>query len=165
MAAHAGMASERLPIAVHFGEDRHHPFSGAFQQGCTNLGRCDIGCPRMSKNTVDITYVARAESHGAEVYPLHEVLRVDPPASTGGAWGVAFRDLQYRTHGEVSAPVLVLAAGTLGSTRLLLKNRRRLPRLSPALGTRFSATATRCRWRSIRRRPTSPVRARSSARR
>jgi cholesterol oxidase len=138
MAAHAGMASERLPIAVHFGEDRHHPFSGAFQQGCANLGRCDIGCPRMSKNTVDITYVARAESHGAEVYPLHEALRIDPPASTGGAWRVGFRDLQYRTDGEVGAPVLVLAAGTLGSPRLLLKNRRRLPRLSPALGTRFS---------------------------
>ena len=32
----------------------------------------------------------------------------------------------------------MLAAGTLGSTRLLLQNRRRLPRLSPALGTRFS---------------------------
>jgi cholesterol oxidase len=138
MAAHAGMASERLPIAVHFGEDRHHPFSGAFQQGCANLGRCDIGCPRMSKNTVDIMYVARAESHGAEVYPLHEALRIDAPASAGGAWRVGFRDLQYRTDGEVSAPVLVLAAGTLGSTRLLLKNKRRLPRLSPALGTRFS---------------------------
>ncbi|MBW3551851.1 MAG: GGDEF domain-containing protein, partial [Proteobacteria bacterium] len=34
--------------------------------------------------------------------------------------------------------MLVLAAGTLGSTRLLLANRRRLPRLSPALGSRYS---------------------------
>jgi cholesterol oxidase len=32
----------------------------------------------------------------------------------------------------------VLAAGTLGTTRLLLRNRRRLPRLSPALGSRYS---------------------------
>ena len=32
----------------------------------------------------------------------------------------------------------MLAAGTLGSTRLLLQNRKRLPGLSPALGTRFS---------------------------
>jgi cholesterol oxidase len=138
MAARAGLPSERLPIAVHFGADRRHPFSGAFQQGCDNLGRCDIGCPRMAKNTVDITYVARAESFGAEVYPLHEVLRIDPPPGEGGVWRVGFRDLQYRIDGEVSAPVLVLAAGTLGSSRLLLKNKRRLPRLSPALGTRFS---------------------------
>jgi cholesterol oxidase len=32
----------------------------------------------------------------------------------------------------------VLAAGSLGTTRLLLKNRKRLPNLSPALGARFS---------------------------
>jgi cholesterol oxidase len=92
----------------------------------------------MSKNTVDITYVARAETFGAEVFPLHEVQRIDPPERRGDAWRVGFRDLQYRTSGEVSAPVLVMAAGTLGSTRLLLQNRKRLPRLSPALGTRFS---------------------------
>ncbi|MEY2442802.1 MAG: cholesterol oxidase [bacterium] len=138
MAAHAGLVSERLPIAVHFGEDREHPFSGVFQQGCDNLGRCDIGCPRMSKNTVDITCVARAEQYGAEVFPLHEVQRIDPPAQDGDPWRVSFRDLQYGIDGEVKAPVLVLAAGSLGSTRLLLKNKRRLPRLSPALGTRFS---------------------------
>jgi len=138
MAARAGLTPSRLPIAVHFGEDRRHPFSGVPQQGCDNLGRCDIGCPRNARNTVDITYVARAESHGAEVYPLHEVLQIDPPERAGDAWRVRFRDLQYRTGGEVSAAVVVLAAGTLGSTRLLLKNRRRLRRLSPALGTRFS---------------------------
>ncbi len=138
MAVDAGRAPVGLPIAVHFGEDRRHPFSGVFQQGCTNLGRCDVGCPRMSKNTVDITYVARAETHGAEVYPLHEVQRFDPPGSAGGDWRVGFRDLQYRTRGEVRAPLLVLAAGTLGTTRLLLRNRGRLARLSPALGTRYS---------------------------
>jgi cholesterol oxidase len=138
MAARAGLVSSRLPIAVHFGEDRRHPFSGVPQQGCDNLGRCDIGCPRNARNTVDITYVARAESHGAEVFPLHEVSQIEPPARAGEHWRVRYRDLQYRIGGEVSAPVVVLAAGTLGSTRLLLKNRRRLPRLSPALGTRFS---------------------------
>jgi len=138
MAARAGLTATRLPIAVHFGSDRRHPFSGVPQQGCDNLGRCDIGCPRNARNTVDITYVARAESHGAEVYPLHEVLRIDAPENDGGQWRVGFRDLQYRTAGEVRAPVVVLAAGALGSTRLLLKNRRRLRRLSPALGTRFS---------------------------
>jgi cholesterol oxidase len=134
----AGHPATRLPLAVYFGEDRRHPFSGVPQQGCTNTGRCDIGCPRHAKNTVDITYVARAEAHGAEVYPLHEVQRIDPPPRAGGMWRVGFRDLQYRTRGAVEAPVVVLAAGCVGSSRLLLRNRRRLPGLSPALGTRFS---------------------------
>lgn len=138
MAESAGRSALALPIAVHFGADRRHPFSGVHQQGCDNLGRCDVGCPRMSKNTVDITYVARAETFGAEVYPLHEVHRIDAPQRHGDGWRVGFRDLQYKTGGEVRAPVLVLAAGTLGSTRLLLRNRRRLSRLSPALGSRYS---------------------------
>ena len=138
MGRRAGREPSRLPLAVHFGEGRRHPFSGVFQQGCDNLGRCDIGCPLLAKNTVDITYIARAEAHGAEVYPLHEVLRIDPPPEAGGRWRVGFRDLQYRIRGEVEAPVLVLAAGTVGSSRLLLKNQRRLGGLSPALGTRFS---------------------------
>jgi cholesterol oxidase len=138
MADRAGRTPERLPLAVHFGENRRHPFSGVFQQGCQNLGRCDAGCPVLAKNTVDITYLARAEAHGAEVYPLREVLRMDPPTGAGGAWRVGFRDLQYRISGSVEAPLLVLAAGTLGSSRLLLKNRGRLGHLSPALGSRFS---------------------------
>jgi cholesterol oxidase len=138
MAEHAGRAAERLPIAVHFGADRTHPFSGVAQKGCQNLGRCDIGCPVLAKNTIDITYLARAESHGAEVFPLRDVERIDPPAGAGGHWRVGFRDLQYHNNGSVEAPLLVLAAGTIGSSRLLLKNRKRLPRLSAALGSRFS---------------------------
>jgi len=138
MAGHAGRTPERLPLAVHFGESRHHPFSGVFQQGCQNLGLCDAGCPVLAKNTVDITYLARAEAQGAEVFPLHEVQRIDPPSGPGGAWRVGFRDLEQRVDGTVEAPLLVLAAGTIGTSRLLLKNRGRLGHLSPALGSRFS---------------------------
>jgi cholesterol oxidase len=134
-AAAAGQDASRLPLAVHFGPDRRHPLSGVFQHGCDNLGRCDIGCPRGARNTVDVTYLAHAENNGAEVYPLHEVKRIE---RAGGDWSVMFEDLQYRVRGSVAAPVLVLAAGALGSPRLLLKNRSRLGGLSPALGSRFS---------------------------
>ena len=138
MAERAGRSATRLPLAVHFGQRRRHPFSDVFQQGCQNLGRCDLGCPVLAKNTIDITYIARAEAHGAEVFPLHEVTRIDPPGSNAGRWRLGFRDLQYRIDGSVEAPIVVLAAGTVGSSRLLLKNRARLRRLSPALGSRFS---------------------------
>jgi cholesterol oxidase len=137
-AGRAGRPAERLPIAVHFGDDRAHPLSGAAQQGCTNLARCDLGCPRHAKNTVDITYIARAETLGAEVRPLHEALTIESPDGRNRNWRVGFRDLERGDRGEVEAPVAILSAGSLGSTRLLLKNRKRLPRLSPALGQRFS---------------------------
>jgi cholesterol oxidase len=130
--ARAGRAAERLPIAVHFGAEREHPFSGVRQGGCENLGRCDIGCPVRAKNTVDITYLARAEQLGAEVRPLHLVTKLEP------GWKVTFKRLGGGGEGTVEADRVVLAAGTLGSTRLLLQNRKSLPGLSPALGTRFS---------------------------
>jgi cholesterol oxidase len=133
-----GKQAQRLPLAVNFDAEREHPFSGIHQQRCENLGRCDSGCPIHAKNTVDITYIARAERFGAEIHQHHEALRIDPPASAGGHWRVGFRDLARRVSGEARAPVLVLAAGSLGSTRLLLKNRARLPLLSVALGSRFS---------------------------
>jgi len=136
--AHVGREATPLPIAVHFGEARRHPFSGAPQEGCQNLARCDLGCPIHAKNTVDITYIARAEAHGAEVRPLHLAGGLEPPQSQGGNWAVAFKDLDDGSSGIVEAPTVVLAAGTLGSSRLLLTNRRRLPDLSPALGSRFS---------------------------
>ncbi|MET0973282.1 MAG: GMC oxidoreductase [Thermoleophilaceae bacterium] len=136
LAARAGMTAERLPLAVNFEAERLNPFSGVPQGRCENLARCNIGCPLHAKNTVDITYVARAEQVGAEVFPLHEVERLERAA--GGGWQVSYRDLETRARGVVSAPVVVLAAGTIGSTRLLLKNRRRIGSLSPALGTRFS---------------------------
>jgi cholesterol oxidase len=135
---HVGKRAEPLPIAVHFGEAREHPFSGVRQEGCQNLGRCDAGCPVHAKNTVDITYLARAEAHGAEVRPLHLVKEIVPPASPGGEWSVSFEHLGDGEDGSVEAPILILAAGTVGSSRLLLENRRRLPALSAALGSRFS---------------------------
>jgi cholesterol oxidase len=138
LGAQAGHEAAPLPIAVHFGEPRRHPFSGVAQEGCQNLGLCDAGCPVNAKNTVDITYVARAEVHGAQVRPLHLVTGIEPPSRPGERWTVAFRGLESGQSGTVEAPTVVLAAGTLGSSRLLLTNQRRLPGLSPALGTRFS---------------------------
>jgi cholesterol oxidase len=139
MARNAGRQADPLPLAVHFGDDREHPFSGVRQQGCQNLGRCDLGCPVLAKNTVDITYIARAERFGAEVHPHRLVTAVRPPARPGGRWQVTFRRLDAEGgSGVVEARAVVLAAGTLGSPRILLTNRRALPRLSPALGSRFS---------------------------
>jgi cholesterol oxidase len=140
MAAAAGEQATGLPIAVYFGDhDRVNPFGGVPQSPCTNLARCNIGCPNHAKNTIDLNYLARAEHEGAHVRAHCEVLRLDPPRSPGSRWRVSYRGLGDAADGDVEAPVVVLCAGSLGSTRLLLRNRRRLPHLSPALGTRFSS--------------------------
>lgn len=143
-AQRAGMAVEPLRIAVFTGEDRHHPLSGARQSACTYCGNCMFGCDIGAKNTLDHNYLALAERrHGAEIFPLH---KVDAIAPAGEAYDVRFQRLgdqpgQPSEPGSVRAAKVVVAAGALGSTLLLLRCRdrhRTLPRLGSATGTRFS---------------------------
>ena len=117
---------------------------------CRLVGECDIGCNYGSKNTLDYTYLSAAWRLGADVRWLHEVRSFAP--REGGGYVVRYvqhdagrEDRPLRTHDPTVLPVasvtadrLILSAGTLGSTFLLLRNRRAFPGLSPALGTRFS---------------------------
>jgi choline dehydrogenase-like flavoprotein len=92
-----------------------------------------------TENTLDATYLSQAQRCGAEIRPLHEVKRIT--AVNGGY------ELDYVVHQpvqpvfkRVKAKTVVVAAGALGSTWLLLVNRPGLPYLSGQLGTRFSAS-------------------------
>jgi cholesterol oxidase len=111
---------------------------------CRLCGECDVGCNYGSKNTLDYTYLSRAFAAGADIRDRCEVKRLKPRFGHGGF------EVTYADYGllEVDSPVgsaprkrittdrLVLSAGTLGSTFLLLKNNDSL-KLGPALGTRF----------------------------
>ena len=164
MARAAGRTAMPLPIAVHFGDDRRHPFSGVFQQGCDNLGRCDVGCPRMSKNTIDITYLARAETLRAEVFPLHEVRDIDPPGGDGDTGASAFATCSTRRRARCarrcscSPPARSARRGCCCTTAAGCRGCR--PRSARA----SRATATRWRSRWIPPPTASRARARSSGR-
>ena len=92
-----------------------------------------------AKGQTDRTYLAQAEATGlCEVRPLHQVREVG--AAAGGGYEVVVERIdEVGTVLEVvtyRAPVLVMAAGTMHSTRLLLEARAagRLPSLSSAAG-------------------------------
>ncbi len=141
----------RLDLAVTFDPEwtyeQEHPFDpsrsktftnehGRQQGTCIHLGNCDIGCDVLAKNTLDLNYLARAENLGTEVRPLHLVRRLEP---TEGGYTVEFDELRdgRRLPGSVTGRIVILAAGSLGSTELLLRARdehHTLPDLSPALG-------------------------------
>ena len=114
---------------------------GREQGTCIHLGECDIGCPVLARNTLDLNYLALAEAHGVDVRPLTLVRSIEP-ASDG--WTVHLDRIDggaLRASTE-TARVLVVAAGSLGSTELLLRSRdltKTLPRLPAALGSRWSA--------------------------
>jgi len=116
---------------------------GQSQGTCIHLGNCDIGCDVHAKNTLDLNYIAWAERHGAEVRPLHLVRYLE---CVQGGYRVVFDRIEQGRliRGEERAERVVLAAGSLGSTEILLRSRdeyRTLPALSPCLGRHWSGNA------------------------
>jgi cholesterol oxidase len=120
---------------------------GRTRTTCRLCGECDIGCNFGSKNTLDHTYLSAAKHLGAELRTRCEVKRF---WSDDGEYVVEYVDHAESREGEppelptwmqprtlISADRLILAAGTFGTTYLLLKNREYLPGLSEQLGTSF----------------------------
>jgi cholesterol oxidase len=133
-----------VDIAVYTGPGRRNPYGDVPQQPCDYSGACGLGCATNAKNSVDISYLALAEKHGAQVRPLHQVDRIEPLPR--GGYRVRFARLRPDAPGPsepgwVQGDAVVVAAGTLGTNELLLRCRDRhgtLPRLSAALGRGFS---------------------------
>jgi cholesterol oxidase len=105
-------------------------------------GDCCAGCNVGAKNTVALTYIPDAVRHGAEVFC--EIAVTDIARTSGGGWRVNAEKRGPLAKGEaprvtLEAPMVVLAAGTLGSTEILLRSRQAGLSLSDRLGRRFSA--------------------------
>jgi cholesterol oxidase len=118
----------------------HKNAQGIMQGTCVHCGNCDIGCPVDAKNTLDRTYLALAEAKGAEVRPLHLVTAIEPD---GAGWRVSFDRLKDGCVADsATAGIVVLSAGSLGSTELLLRCRdvlQTLPDVSQRLGHDWSS--------------------------
>ena len=147
---------EPLELAVSFDEDwtydvpdphapaRSKTFTNAQgrQQGtCVHLGNCDIGCEVNARNTLDLNYLAAAEQRGAEIRPLHLVTGIAPEA---GGYRVGYNRIEpgRLVPGSVTSRLVVVAAGSLGSTELLLRCRDQqatLPGISAQLGIGWSS--------------------------
>jgi cholesterol oxidase len=128
------------PVAVSF-EDTVNS-AGVAQPACTRCGDCCGGCNVGAKNTVALTYLPQAARHGAEVFTLARVRRV--ARSGDERWQVHIERLDGAASGpaaelHVTADIVVLAAGTLGSTEILLRSREAGLALSDRLGHGFSA--------------------------
>jgi cholesterol oxidase len=124
------------PVAVSF-EETVNP-AGIVQPACTLCGDCCGGCNVGAKNTVAVTYLPEAARHGAEIFTHTRVSHIAKDA-----------DKRWRIHVEhvgsaapafaLTADLVILAAGTLGSTEILLRSRAKGLAVSGRLGDRFSA--------------------------
>jgi cholesterol oxidase len=151
----------------HYGLDNPHDArhsrrwvnaQGVEQGTCIHCGNCDIGCPTQAKNTLDLNYLARAEQLGAEVRALHQVRCITPEA---GGYQVQVRDLANGRNLTLRADRVVISAGSVGSTELLLRCRdqyRTLPNLSARLGEGWTSNGDFLTPAWYRDREISPTR-------
>jgi cholesterol oxidase len=163
--AAGGRGTTEGPAAtgIPFGADNLH---GRPRHTCTLVGECDLGCNQGAKNSLDYTYLDEFLKQGgdrARIFTCCEATAVEPGdrgylvhfVEHAAARAMVQRRQRFHPGGDtlldpdtesqpdtwtrtVTAGVVVVAAGTFGSTRLLLSSRSRLPRLSAQLGRRFS---------------------------
>ena len=129
----------RPPIAVNF-VDQTNP-QGVPQPQCNNCGDCCSGCNVGAKNTTLMNYLPDAHNHGAEIFTNARVQWLE---RVGAQWRVHLMPNvnvagSAATQGiSVMADVVMLGAGSLGSTEILLRSRERGLATSQQLGQRFS---------------------------
>jgi cholesterol oxidase len=135
------VAPVAAPVTVSF-QEVVNP-AGITQPACTLCGDCCGGCNVGAKNTVALAYLPHAAAHGADIFTHAKVRHLSQDGK--GGWQVHFAVQAGAPEAEpealrtVSANLVVLGAGTLGSTEILLRSRDEGLALSHRLGHRFSA--------------------------
>jgi len=135
-----GKNVELLNIAVNF--DNEGPVftrdnKTVMQRPCINCGDCMTGCNVGAKNTVYMNYLPLAKLGGAHIFTQTTVHNVE---KSNEGWAVNVTHHKNRFTSEdatLSAKNVVLAAGTLGSTEILLRSQAKGLSLAPGIGSRF----------------------------
>lgn len=131
---------ELLRLAVNFtreGVDEN----GVERHKCIDCGDCVTGCNVRAKNTVYMNYLPIARNSGAKLFTQVRTRHVE--RHPGGGWRVHYEHYAPRNpipeRGSLRARrMLVLSAGSVNSTEILLRSRDRGLSLPDTIGTRFS---------------------------
>ncbi len=138
-AADMGANCYRLPINVTFEDGLNQ--AGVEQKACILCGDCISGCNHWAKNTTLMNYLPDAKNHGAEIFTGVTVRRIE---RQDDGWLLHYQLLKGDQEAfggpelSVGAGIVILAAGTLGSTEILLRSKAAGLSLSNKLGHKFS---------------------------
>jgi cholesterol oxidase len=129
----------RPPINVTFEDGQNQV--GVEQRKCVLCGDCVSGCNHRAKNTLLMNYLPDARSHGAQIFTGAAARWVE---RSDGRWIVYYQPLATGREAfdappePVEAEVVIIAAGALGSSEILLRSKEHGLALSDCVGTRFS---------------------------
>ncbi len=113
---------------------------GVLQHKCTMCGDCVTGCNFAAKNTLYMNYLPMAAKNQAEIFTQTKVEWIEKLGSNAG-WrihGQYYDDGVSHSSFTLDAGNVILSAGALNSTEILLRSEMHGLKVSPALGTGFS---------------------------
>ena len=135
-----GKAAKYLDINVTFKDGKNN--AGQDQYECKLCGDCMTGCNYGAKNTTLMNYLPDAKNHGAEIFTEVSVKYIEQEAN--GRWSVHYK-LQTANSEVFGAPelfvtgdIVVIGAGSLGSTEILLRSKEKGLTTSARLGDQFT---------------------------
>ena len=131
----AGHTCDRVPLAIDFGR-------------CVDAKWCHTGCVFGAKNTLNTNYLSAAETAGVRVRPNRQVESVRRSTTDGYRYVVTASPMdnegEHPTRQpvrgappeEIECKVLVMAAGAMGTTPILMRSKANgdLPSISDRLG-------------------------------
>lgn len=132
----------RPPINVNFAKlENNVNHVGVEQEPCVLCGDCVTGCNHKAKNTTSVNYIPDARNHGAEIFTETSVRYLE---RQDDKWLVHYevvgsgREKFDSPDMFVSADIVILGAGTLGTTEILLRSKQKGLSLSDMVGKHFS---------------------------
>jgi cholesterol oxidase len=133
-----GISVEALHIAVNFKPEGPNA-QGVLQRPCIDCGNCVTGCNVRAKNTVYMNYLPMAQQAGAVILTQTKVECIEK--LPGGGWRLHGKHVKGFGDDEsftLDAGEVVLSAGSLNTTEILLRSEAHGLSVAPALGTKFS---------------------------
>ncbi len=128
---YAGHTCDRVPLAIDLSR-------------CIQAKWCHTGCVYAAKNSVITNYLASAEQLGVQVRPSSQAEQITRSTATPYRYIVNVSEIDNDsanptrqptgTTTQIECKVLILAAGAMGSTPLLMRSRATLPSVSAQVG-------------------------------
>jgi cholesterol oxidase len=133
-----GTQAYGLHLTVNFGIDGQNPY-GVEQKPCIDCGDCLTGCNVGAKNTLAMNYLPLAHRQGTDIFTCTTIDWVEQ--APDGGWklhGRRFNRFGLAKPFTMKTGRVIFAAGSLGTTEILLRSRLHGLSLSPKVGTGFT---------------------------
>eukprot|EP00794_Sanderia_malayensis_P000205 gene205-819_t len=134
-----GKFIKKVPLLVNFKDEPNR--IGIKQPSCNGCGNCSSGCNTGAKKTLNTNYLPDAKAHGAHIFTQIDVISVTRD-SYSGLWLVRYkRDIVGDVKEQfIKSHFVFMAAGAIGTTKIILHSRAQGLSVSSCLGDNFTSS-------------------------